>query len=162
MLSKPIKGHSFRHNAGFGKRMEYWIIGQMLKEGLDVYIPLVDDDAIDAVIKRPDGSFITTQIKARSNDVLMGDCALFAAIPHELRDDYWFIFYSERIDTIWIMTSEEFIRESNQNKTGKSKGRRSIWFNGCKKDKITGKPQEYCKPQFEKYVAKDFSRLLKD
>jgi len=30
--------HSFRHSAGFGKRMEYWIIGRMLKEGLDVYV----------------------------------------------------------------------------------------------------------------------------
>jgi hypothetical protein len=43
--------HSFRHTASFGKRIEYWIIGQMLKEGLDVYVPLVDDDAIDAVIR---------------------------------------------------------------------------------------------------------------
>ena len=40
---------TFRHSAGFGKRIEYWIIGQMLKEGIDVYVPLVDDDAIDAV-----------------------------------------------------------------------------------------------------------------
>ena len=42
--------YPFRHSAGFGKRIEYWIIGRMLKEGLDVYVPLVDDDAIDAVI----------------------------------------------------------------------------------------------------------------
>ena len=46
--------------------MEYWIIGQMLKEGLDVYVPIVNDDATDAVVKRPDGSFIEVQIKARS------------------------------------------------------------------------------------------------
>ncbi len=26
---------SFRHNAGFGKRIEYSIIAQMLKEGMD-------------------------------------------------------------------------------------------------------------------------------
>ena len=26
-------GIKFRHSAGFGKRMEYWIIGQMLREG---------------------------------------------------------------------------------------------------------------------------------
>ena len=38
----------FRNTAAFGKRMEYWIIGRMLKEGLDLYLPLVDDDAIDA------------------------------------------------------------------------------------------------------------------
>ncbi|MBA2669721.1 MAG: hypothetical protein H0U67_05060 [Gemmatimonadetes bacterium] len=49
---------AFRHSAGFGKRIEYWVVGLMLKQGLDVYLPLVDDNAIDAVIKRPDGSFI--------------------------------------------------------------------------------------------------------
>jgi len=111
----------FRHSAGFGKRMEYWIIGRMLKEGLDIYVPLVDDDAIDAVVRREDDSFITVQIKARSKDVVPGDAALFAAIPHELRDNYWFIFCSERMDMTWIMTSEEFIQEADQNKTGKNK-----------------------------------------
>ena len=59
----------FRHSVGFGKRIEYWIIGRMLKEGLDVYVPLVDDDAIDAVVRRKDGSFIMVQIKARSKTV---------------------------------------------------------------------------------------------
>lgn len=58
--------HTFRHSAGFGKRIEYWIIGNMLKEGLDVYVPMVDDDAIDVVIKRGDDSFVSVQIKARS------------------------------------------------------------------------------------------------
>lgn len=149
----------FRHSAGFGKRMEYWLIGQMLKEGLDVYVPLVDDDAIDAVIRRSDGSFITVQIKARSKSVVEGDAALFAAISHELRNDYWFVFYSERMDMMWIMTSEEFIVESVQNKTGKNKGKRSIWFNGRKTDRKTREVTEHCKPQFQKYVAQDFSRL---
>ena len=57
------------------------------------------------------------------------------------------------------MTSEEFIKESNQNKTGKNTDKRSIWFNGKKKDKTTNKAIEYCRPQFEKYIAKDFQRL---
>jgi len=34
--------------------MEYWIIGRMLKEGLDVYVPLVDDFGIDAIIRKKD------------------------------------------------------------------------------------------------------------
>ena len=150
---------TFRHSAGFGKRIEYWIIGQMLKEGLDVYVPLVDDDAIDAVIRRKDGSFVTVQIKARSNDVVLGDASLFAAIPHELRENYWFVFYSERMEMIWIMTSKEFIKECVQNKIGKNVGKRSIWFNGTKMDKINGGHIEYCKDRYQKYVAKDFSRL---
>jgi hypothetical protein len=108
---------SFRNSAAFGKRIEYWIIGQMLKEGLDVYVPLVDDHAIDAIIKRSDGSTALIQIKARSKHVVDGDAALFAAIPHEeVRLNYWFIFYSERMDMMWIMTSEEFDREATKNK----------------------------------------------
>jgi hypothetical protein len=153
---------NFRHAAGFGKRMEYWIIGKMIKEGLDVYVPLVDDMGIDAVVRRPDGSFVEIQIKARSKSVLSGDAALFAAMTHELRDNYWFIFYSERMDKMWIMTSEEFIKESNQNRNGINAGKRSIWFNGKKKDKKTGEYTEHTKPQFEKYIANDFSRIIQN
>jgi hypothetical protein len=146
----------FRHSAAFGKRIEFYVVGLMLKEGLDVYLPLVDDDAIDAVIKRPDGRFVQVQIKARSKKAVFGDAALFAALTHELRSDYWFVFYSERMDKIWIMTSEEFIRESHQNKSGKNVGKRTIWFNG----KNTKTATEHCKPQFECYVAMNFQRLL--
>lgn len=149
---------TFRHLAAFGKRIEYYVIGLMLKEGLDVFLPMVDDDAIDLVIKRPDGKFVEVQIKARSKHVIFGDGALFAAIPHEYRPNYWFVFYSERMDTIWIMSSMEFIRESVQNKSGKNIGKRSIWFNG----KNTKENTEHVKPQFKKYVVNDFSRLLND
>jgi len=152
-------GKPFRHTAAFGKRIEYWIIGRMLREGMDVYVPLVDDHAVDAIVRRPDGSTALIQIKARSKDVIEGDAALFAAITHDTRRDYWFVFYSERMDTLWIMTSAEFIREAVQNKTGKNAGLRSIWFNGKRHDRQTGRLDEYVKPQFEKYVATDFSRI---
>lgn len=148
----------FRNSAAFGKRIEYYVVGLMLKEGLDVYLPLVDDDAIDAVVKRPDGRFVEVQIKARSKTVSFGDAALFAALTHELRRNYWFVFYSERIDTIWIMSSNEFIAESNQNKEGKNIGKRSIWFNG----KNTKAETEHVKPRFIKYVAHNFQRILAD
>ena len=152
--------NSFRNSAAFGKRIEYWIIGLMLKEGLDVYIPLVDDHAVDAIVKRRDGTTALIQIKARSKTVKDGDAALFAAIPHEeVRQNYWFVFYSERLELIWIMTSDEFDREAVRNKTGKNIGLRSIWFNGKKIDKATGLPTEYCKPQWQKYIAPNFSRI---
>ncbi|HEV7224057.1 MAG TPA: hypothetical protein VGN42_15215, partial [Pirellulales bacterium] len=98
--------------------------------------------------------FVEVQIKARSHDVVDKDAGLFAAIPHELRNNYWFVFYSERLDTMWIMTSKEFIENAVQNKSGKNIGKRSIWFNGRKKGK------EYVKPQFEKFVACDFRRIV--
>lgn len=155
-MTKEAK--SFRHAAAFGKRIEYYVIGLMLKEGLDVYLPVVDDDAIDTVIKKPDGSFVEVQIKARSKHVLFGDGALFAAITHDYRKNYWFVFYSERVDTMWILSSKEFVREAVQNKTGKNVAKRSIWFNG----KNTKEKTEHIKPQFQKYVIKNFNRILKE
>lgn len=151
---------AFRHSAGFGKRIEYWVAGLMLKEGIDVYMPLIDDNGIDAVIRNPNGTFIEVQVKARSKTVSMGDAALFSALTHEERDNYFFVFYSERLDTFWIMSSKEFIGESNQNKNGKNIGKRSIWFNGKRKNKETGEDKEHCHERFSKYIAKDFSRLV--
>lgn len=152
-------GIAFKSLAGFGKRMEYYLIGEMLKEGLDCYLPLVDDHGVDCVIKRPDGTFIEIQIKARSNAVAAGDAALFAAISHEYTPNYYFVFYSERLDTMWILSSQEFLDECVTNKSGKNAGSHSIWFNGNKKDPQTGEKKEYCKKQFEKYIAKDFLRF---
>jgi hypothetical protein len=151
---------TFRHSAGFGRRMEYRLIGQMLREGLDVYVTLVDDFGIDAVIRKGKNSFIEVQIKARSNDVLFGDWALFAAIQHpEPRENYYFVFHAERLKATWIMSSEELITEANQNKSGKNQGLRSIWFNGTKTDKATDAKIEYAKPKYDKYLAPDFSRF---
>ena len=147
----------FRDTASFGKRIEFWIIGEMIKEGLDVYIPLVDDMGIDAVIRKPNGKFIEVQIKARSKNVIFGDSGLFSAIRHELRNNYFFVFYSERMDTKWIMSSKEFLKECSTNRTGKNKGTRSIWFNG----KNTKERKEYTKPKFEKYVALNYDRFHK-
>ena len=144
---------SFRSLAGFGKRMEYYFIGQMLREGLDCYIPLVDDNGVDCIVKKSDGTFIEIQIKARSKDVKQGDAALFSAIEHSARANYYFVFYSERLDCMWILSSEEFLKECVTNKSGKNIGKHSIWFNGCKNN------LEYCKPKFDKYICKDFSKF---
>src|SRR5271165_5763589 len=90
---------AFRHTAGFGRRMEYWIIGRMLKEGLDVYVPLVDDFGIDAIIRKRDNTFIEVQIKARSSTVASGDAALFAAIVHpEVRPNYFLALMALIVD----------------------------------------------------------------
>jgi len=157
-MNDEITSKRFRHTAAFGKRIEYYVIGLMLKEGLDVFLPMVDDDAIDAVIKKPDSTFVEVQIKARSKHVIFGDAALFAAIPHEYRPNYWFVFYSERMGKMWILSSKEFIKEAVQNKTGKNKGKRSLWLNG----KNTKGKSEHTKPQYEKYLVTNFDRILKE
>lgn len=78
-------GIAFRHSAGFGKRMEYNLVGKMLMEGLDVYLPLVDDYGVDCVIKKEDGTFIEVQIKARSSEVTDGDATFSPPLPMSLR-----------------------------------------------------------------------------
>lgn len=153
---KTEVSRTFRNSAAFGKRIEYYVIGLMLKQGLDVFLPMVDDNAIDAVIKKPDGAFVEVQIKARSKDVKFGDGGLFAAILHEHRPNYWFVFYSEGMEKMWILSSKEFIAHSHQNKKGKNAGKRSIWLNG----KNTKNNTEHVKPQFEKYLATNFNRIL--
>jgi hypothetical protein len=150
---------AFRHSAGFGRRIEYWVIGNMLKEGLDVYVPLVDDFGIDAVVRRPSGEFVECQIKARSSDVVFGDAGLFAAIRHERRPNYFFIFYSARLETTWITSSEEFLKHSVVNRSGRNVGLRSVWFNGRRLDPSSRKSVEYVKPQWERFVASNFSRI---
>lgn len=150
----------FRHSAGFGKRIEFWLIGRMLKAGLDVYVPLVDDFGIDAIIRKPDGGFIEVQIKARSNDVIPGDAALFSAITHaDVRENYYFVFYSERMHEMWILSSEEFNREAVRNRTGKNAGKRGIWFNLKRKDRATGNLIELANPRFDLYKQQDFSQF---
>lgn len=132
----------------------------MLKEGMDVYMPLVDDHAVDAIVKRLDGSIAQIQIKARSANCKENDAALFAAIPHPReRNDYWFVFYSERLDAMWILTSAEFLAESVKNKTGKNVGLHSIWFNGQRRNVETKRTEQYCKARFAQFLASDFSRI---
>ena len=41
---------SFRHSAAFGKRIEFYVVGLMLKQGLDVYLPLVDDNRVSTLL----------------------------------------------------------------------------------------------------------------
>lgn len=152
-------GVSFRHSAGFGKRIEYMLIGKMLMEGLDVYVPLVDDHGVDCVIKKEDGTYIEVQIKARSAEVNDGDAALFSAIVHEPQENYYFVFYSERMNMMWILSSAEFLHECYTNNKGKNAGKHVIWFNGNRISKDTGKKEEYCKKKFQQYVATNFSRF---
>ena len=152
---------SFRHTDGFGRSMEYYLIGQMLMEGLDCYVPLVDDHGVDCVVKKEDGTFIEIQIKARSSEVKMGDGALFASIFHESRPNYYFVFVSERLGKTWIVSSEEFLAETKPIPSGKNKGKRNIKFNGCKTNKVTGKKEEYMLVKHAKYECTDFARFYR-
>ena len=112
----------------FGKAIEYEIFSYFLQCGAEVFLPAVDDDGIDALLKRPgDQRFVEVQIKAKSKSAQ--EPGLFAAISHRPRPDYWFIFYSESLNQVWVMTSEEFVNHASKNKSGsKNQNKYSINF----------------------------------
>jgi hypothetical protein len=121
---------------------------------------LVDDIGVDAVIRKSDNTFIEVQIKARSNNVKLGACALFAAMRHpKRRENYFFVFHSERLSNTWILSSDELIEASNEIKNGPNKGLRAIWFNGTKIDEATGERKEYAKARYTKFLDPDFFRF---
>jgi hypothetical protein len=46
-----------------GKRAEFLVFGELLREGADLYLPVIDV-GIDAIVRRKDGTFSEIQIKS--------------------------------------------------------------------------------------------------
>ena len=140
---------AYRDAASFGKHIEYKIMAMMLVEGLDVYTPLIDDHGVDCVVKRPNGTFVEIQIKARSKDAKQG--GFFSVDKHENAiPDFYFIFYAETQDTMWVFSSEDFVKESGMNTGGKHAGRRRINLVS---------PRGNISKRFIPYIRKDFDFL---
>lgn len=115
---------SYRARASFGRRLEYTIFAELLKRGFDVYQTLVDDQGIDCVIRLDDRRYLDIQIKARSKKAQQGN--LFAALSFEPRENFFFIFYTESNDTLWIIPSKDVASLGSVNVSGKNEGKISL------------------------------------
>ena len=115
---------NYRDTASFGKRQEYVVIAELLKRGYDVYIPLVDDQGIDCIVKINEKIYLNIQIKARSTQAKHWN--LFAAMKIEKKENYFFIFYLEKNNTFWVIPSKDVVKYANQNKNGRNKGKYSL------------------------------------
>ena len=124
---------TFRSLASFGKRQEYSVIARLLKEGMDVYMTLIDDQGIDCVLRKDAKTYYDIQIKARSKDCESYDAGRFAAMKVKPRPNYYFIFYSEQVDKLWVMPSETLVKLASRNKKGDNAGLYHIMFTGIKK-----------------------------
>jgi hypothetical protein len=139
----------------FGKHVEHHIISLMLKEGLDVYLPIMDNNGVDMVVKRPDGKFVEVQIKARSKGAKCP--AFFPDIRHDgPKSRFWFVFFIAEFDSIIVLSSREFLLYSNDTKRGRKNWSRQIRFDG----RVEGRPCIQLK--YRKYIVTDFSRILKE
>lgn len=107
----------------FGKSIEYKVASEMMREGFEIYLPTADDHGVDLVARTPLGNIVEVQVKALGKG---GKNGLFAAISHTPKANYYFVFYLETLDKMWIMSSTDFIKLASQNKTGKNVGKYSI------------------------------------
>ena len=121
-------------------------MAELLKRGFDVYDTMVDDQGIDCIIRIPkdDGSarYLDIQIKARSKDAKKKNAGFFGPMKIDVRDNYWFIFYSEHIGKYWIMSSSEVIERGNMNKSGLNAGKYMVKTTNYStaKDEVTPRP----------------------
>lgn len=51
------------NSLGAGKHGEYMVLGELLKRGASIYVPVVDAEGIDAIVRRGDEDFAEIQIK---------------------------------------------------------------------------------------------------
>jgi len=138
----------FRNTASFGKRMEYVVVAELLRRGYDVYMPLVDDQGIDCILRKGDSEYIDIQIKARSHDCSLSDGWRFAAMAiNNPRYNYFFIFYSSKADCYWIAPSLDLVNEAYCNENGNNVGKYHI--NLCGHSKKDG--SVHANPKFDKW-----------
>ena len=89
-----------------GKIGENVVIGEFLKRGMDVYIPVVDIKGIDCVIRTDSGKYFDIQIKTRAT-VGQGK-QIFDVKEFEIRDNLFIVCYRQDLDTLWILPSKVF------------------------------------------------------
>jgi len=114
----------YRDTASFGRRQEYSVIAELLKRDFDVYMTLVDDQGIDCVIRLNDKRYLDIQIKARSKEAKQWN--FFAAMSFGVRDNFYFIFYTEKNNNFWVIPSKDVKTLGIENKSGKNAGKISL------------------------------------
>jgi len=105
-----------------GKEGELRVIGELLRQGFDVYLPAVDIGGIDCIIKT-DVGYQEIQIKTRESAQII----LFQAREFKPRDNFFIVCYNLREpNTFWVIPSKIFERESRIVKTKRYKAFRLV------------------------------------
>ena len=92
-----------------GKLGEQLVIAELLKRGLDVYLPIVDIHGIDAIIRTDQGKYLDIQIKTRKK--ITRNLELIDVRKLKARKNLFIIAYFLRDreqGTIWVFPSKVF------------------------------------------------------
>jgi hypothetical protein len=97
-----------------GKHAEYFVFGELLKRGAELYIPITDT-GIDAILRRKDGTYIEIQVKGRIKENRAGQFGVWD-LNFVRPDEKFFIVcvdfsksqYEEKPE-VWIFPSNIFM-----------------------------------------------------
>ena len=99
-----------------GKRGEYRVVGKLMESGFTVYVPILDIEGIDCIIKNDTGRLIEIQIKTRNKkDSNNRQFKLRSLKPHQ---DLFICCYFIDTDELWAIPSIQFDKIAYRNKYG--------------------------------------------
>lgn len=111
-----------------GKKGEYKVIGKFLEEGYPVYVPVLDIEGVDCIIRNDKGLLLEIQVKSTGKNNKK-PCKIVFKWNKKARKNYIFVFYVERENAFWIIPSEYLVGKGGKEIYGPDKnGECSIDF----------------------------------
>lgn len=113
-----------------GKLGELWVFGKLLDAGVNVYLPLVDEEGIDAIIRRRDRRLLEIQVKStRAKD----QAGYFNAYL-EPREDLFVVCVDlspldetpSQPPEVWVFPSEVFANQEYSTRSKKGEYRLAL------------------------------------
>lgn len=83
-----------------GKQAELYVLGEILKQGMRVYTPLVDVEGVDAIVRTSKDSLLEIQIKSRGWGRQTKNPRWFQVNTIEPKKNF-FVVCVEVVDTKW-------------------------------------------------------------
>jgi hypothetical protein len=93
-----------------GKQAEFLVFGELIKRGVDLYLPSVDT-GIDAVVRKKDGRYLEIQVKATETPIMAG---CFNVYDLDARESFFIVGVdlSRHPPETWILPSLVFIKHA--------------------------------------------------
>jgi hypothetical protein len=94
-----------------GKRGELHVFGELLKQGIIPYAPIVDLEGIDCIIRKSDGSYVELQVKTLNTP----KTPMWWQVVNPLQqENYFYALVSVPLGwATWILPSEVFIANAS-------------------------------------------------
>ena len=98
-----------------GKLGELYVIGELLRNGAAVFVPVVDTSGIDLIVRKNDGTLLEAQVKTTSAEVTAGWFDVYG-VDHYQEDHFVIIGVDRYRDPpeFWIFPAKVFKEYSNR------------------------------------------------